>query len=209
MQIELSTFINICLGMLCIAVMVQCVRLDRALKAVTSSDMGKNVSALDAATNRAKSVLNEMKSTLSSDGVACARAVEEAKEASQELSLMVKIGSSMADRLIEAAESAPKAKAEVEAKAPAKRKAPAKSKKPAAKRKTTTSSTTRKKAHAKKASARKAAPKKPAATRRKPTPKAADATARDIKVPAKPTNGNRTLRLVGKDETAESQAAAA
>lgn len=206
MEISISTISQICLGMLCLAVMVQCVRLDRALKGINSPQMSANVKALDASTDRARAVLTELKRTLSTDGVACAKAVADAKEASDELALMVKIGGTMADRLVQAAEAAPKAAA----KPPAKKKAPAK-------KATTTKAkgtATRKKAATKKPTAKKAAPKKaaakkPAAPRRKASTKVADATAKDIKVPTKPLPGQRTLRLVGKDETAEEQAAAA
>ncbi|WP_177822626.1 DUF6468 domain-containing protein [Erythrobacter aureus] len=209
MEISISTISQICLGILCFAVMVQCVRLDRALKGINSPQMSANVKALDASTDRARAVLTELKRTLSTDGVACAKAVTDAKEASDELALMVKIGSTMADRLVQAAEAAPKAAAEppAEKKAPAKKKAAAKTastrKKPAAKKPAA------KKPAAKKAAPKKAAAKKPAAPRRKASTKVADATAKDIKVPTKPLPGQRTLRLVGKDETAEEQAAAA
>ena len=112
-----SVFTNFLVMMLCIAVLVQSVRMMRSLKAVKEGALKETVAALDAATREAKIVLGELKKTLQNDCAHNARTLVDGGKMLEELTMMIGIGNSVAERIVEASE---KAKAAAPAKAPVK-----------------------------------------------------------------------------------------
>ena len=112
-----SVFTNFLVMMLCIAVLVQSVRMMRSLKAVKEGALKETVTALDAATREAKIVLGELKKTLQTDCAHNARTLVDGGKMLEELTMMIGIGNSVAERIVEASE---KAKAAAPAKAPVK-----------------------------------------------------------------------------------------
>ena len=94
---------NLITIMLCLAVLVQSVRMMRGLDGMKTGQLSELVDALDQATNKARGVLSELKRELSTEGVANIRALEEGKEIRDELNLIVGIANAMAERLVEAA----------------------------------------------------------------------------------------------------------
>jgi hypothetical protein len=112
-----SVFTNFLVMMLCIAVLVQSVRMMRSLKAVKEGALKETVTALDAATREAKIVLGELKKTLQNDCAHNARTLVDGGKMLEELTMMIGIGNSVAERILEASDTAKKA---APAKAPVK-----------------------------------------------------------------------------------------
>lgn len=96
------TFSNLVLMLLCVAVIVQSIRLTRSFQAIRSSALNDSVAQLDRATGQAKAVLAELKTLLSTDGVAQTRAIRDGEALRDELSVMVGIGNAVAERIMEA-----------------------------------------------------------------------------------------------------------
>lgn len=94
---------NIITILFCLAVLVQSMRMMRSLKQVREGRLDHTVAALDTATASARSVLADLKQTLSIEGTANARTLGEAREVREELNIMVGIANAMAERLMEAA----------------------------------------------------------------------------------------------------------
>jgi len=103
-----SVFTNFLVMMLCIAVLVQSVRMMRSLKAVKEGALKDTVTALDNATREAKLVLGELKKTLQNDAAHNARAIVDGGKMIEELTMMIGIGNSVAERILEASGKAPK-----------------------------------------------------------------------------------------------------
>ena len=126
-----TAFTNIITILFCIAVLVQSVRMMRSLKQVREGQLDRTVGALDIATASARSVLAELKQTLSTEGAANARTLNEAREVREELNVMIGIANAMAERLIEAASAGSRQEAalvsEPEKPTKAPRKAPSRS----------------------------------------------------------------------------------
>ena len=112
-----SVFTNFLVMMLCVAVLVQSVRMMRSLKAVKEGALKETVAALDNATREAKVVLGELKKTLQNDAAHNARTLIDGGKMLEELTMMIGIGNSVAERIVEASDQAKKA---APAKAPAK-----------------------------------------------------------------------------------------
>jgi hypothetical protein len=112
-----SVFTNFLVMMLCVAVLVQSVRMMRSLKAVKEGALKETVAALDNATREAKIVLGELKKTLQNDCAHNARTLVDGGKMLEELTMMIGIGNSVAERILEASDTAKKA---APAKAPAK-----------------------------------------------------------------------------------------
>jgi hypothetical protein len=112
-----SVFTNFLVMMLCVAVLVQSVRMMRSLKAVKEGALKETVAALDNATREAKVVLGELKKTLQNDCAHNARTLVDGGKMLEELTMMIGIGNSVAERILESSE---KAKAATPAKAPVK-----------------------------------------------------------------------------------------
>ncbi|MDQ4421114.1 DUF6468 domain-containing protein [Sphingobium sp. DEHP117] len=87
------------LAILCGGVIVQTVRLMRRLRMVADGQLGEAVTALDAATREARTVLSGLRQALGGDGAAVAREVMAARELSEELRMMIGIADAMAERL--------------------------------------------------------------------------------------------------------------
>src|SRR4051812_24925114 len=96
---------NIAMMFLCAAVLLQSVRLMRALKLVRDGGFARVIETLDQSTQQARSVLSELKQTLGSCA-ATSTIIAEGKEMAEELSVMIGIANSSADRLLEAASEA-------------------------------------------------------------------------------------------------------
>lgn len=92
---------------LCIGVIVQATRMMRELKAVTNGDMSAVVTGLDRATLQASAVLADLKRTLGTDGAALAQALADGQELQEELTMLIGIANSMAERLVDAGKARP------------------------------------------------------------------------------------------------------
>lgn len=95
------------LGILCLGVMVQTVRLMRRLRLIADGRLGEAVHALDSATREARSVLAGLRQALGGDGAAVAREVMAARALSEELRVMIGIADAMAERLAESGSAEP------------------------------------------------------------------------------------------------------
>lgn len=104
MSIAMMT--NVLCMLLCLAVLVQSVRMMRSLKAVKDGALTNVVTALDKATGQARLVLSEMKATLATDCVANARAIEKAEAIREELGLLIGLADATAERITAAASAA-------------------------------------------------------------------------------------------------------
>ena len=92
---------NIVTAIFCLAVLVQSVRMMRALNAMKDGGLSEVVAALDQSTAQARGVLADLKATLGQ----CAgseRMLVEGKEISDELGVMIGIANATAERLVDA-----------------------------------------------------------------------------------------------------------
>ncbi len=96
---------NMLTMMFCTVVIVQSLRMMRALNALKRNDLGQMVSALDQATVQARLVLSELKGTLTQYSSRVGDTAR-AKAISDELRMMIDIADSTAERLVDAAASA-------------------------------------------------------------------------------------------------------
>ncbi|ATY32083.1 DUF6468 domain-containing protein [Sphingomonas psychrotolerans] len=104
---------------LCMAVLVQSVRMMRSLRTVKDGALTEVVTALEKATAGARSVLSEMKATLT-DSAQHARLVDQARGLRDELSDMIGIADAACERVVNAvglANSVRSAEADAEAEA--------------------------------------------------------------------------------------------
>ena len=99
---------NIATMALCLAVLVQSVRMMRSLKAVKDGALTDVVGALDRSTAQARGVLSELKAALV-DCAGNARVLDEGKNMADELGVMIEIANNTAERLMTAASSANRA----------------------------------------------------------------------------------------------------
>lgn len=97
---------NLVLAILCVAVVVQSVRMIQKFNALKSSDLGETVKSLDRATAQARQVLAELKQILETDGAASIRTIQSGENLREELTVMVGIGNAVAERILEAASNA-------------------------------------------------------------------------------------------------------
>ena len=97
---------NIATALFCAAVLIQSVRMMRSLKAMRHAPLSDVVAALDASTERAKTVLSEMKTMLSHGIAANGRCSEDARKLSDELRIIIEIADAAADRIVEATSAA-------------------------------------------------------------------------------------------------------
>jgi len=93
---------NLALSLLCVAVIVQTVRMISRFNALKKGDLGETVKSLDRATAQARQVLAELKEKLATDGTASIRALQSGEELREELSVMIGIGNAVAERILEA-----------------------------------------------------------------------------------------------------------
>jgi hypothetical protein len=94
---------NIVTMILCIAVLVQSVRLMRAFDTVKSGALTDVVGALDASTSEARRVLAKLTELLRGDLAITARTISEGKAMIDELTVMTGIANAIAERIVDAA----------------------------------------------------------------------------------------------------------
>ena len=99
---SIALLANVLTIILCMAVLVQSVRMMRSLRTVKDGALTQVVGALEKATTEARAVLSDMKQTLGTDCAQHARLVERARELRDELSLMTGIADAAAERIVNA-----------------------------------------------------------------------------------------------------------
>ncbi|WP_374410600.1 DUF6468 domain-containing protein [Novosphingobium colocasiae] len=103
---SVTTAINLALVLMCLLVMIQAMRMDRRIRALRDGQLERAVEALDNSTQQARLVLAELKRVLSTDAVAYGEIIEISRELRDELSLMIGVGNSVADRILDASDKA-------------------------------------------------------------------------------------------------------
>jgi ribosomal protein S13 len=93
---------NVLTIILCLAVLVQSMRMMRSLRTVKDGALTDVVKSLETATGLARAVLSDMKTTLSTDCARHARLVDQARDLRDELSDMIGIADSACERIVDA-----------------------------------------------------------------------------------------------------------
>jgi hypothetical protein len=101
-----ATFTNLIVAVLCMAVVLQSLRMKRNIDIIKSGDMAEMIKSLDIATGQAREVLARLKDVLTTDGAANVRTIASGESLRDELSVMVGIGNAVAERIMEAAAAA-------------------------------------------------------------------------------------------------------
>ncbi|WP_213982641.1 DUF6468 domain-containing protein [Sphingomonas sp. dw_22] len=91
---------NVLTMILCMAVLVQSVRMMRSLRTVKDGALTEVVGALEKATAQARTVLSDMKATLGTECAQHARLVGQARDLRDELSDMIGIADSACERIV-------------------------------------------------------------------------------------------------------------
>jgi len=112
---SLATAINLLTIVLCSAVLIQCVRMTRALNRFREADFPGTVAALEGATRHAEAVLASIKRVLAQEAEPKLAALSDARMAAEELGVMVGIANGTADRLLDASRTARKGTAKAPA----------------------------------------------------------------------------------------------
>lgn len=99
---SIALLANVLTIILCMAVLVQSVRMMKSLRTVKDGALTQVVEALQIATVQARAVLSDMKHTLGTDCARHAQLVERARELRDELNLMTGIADSAAERIVNA-----------------------------------------------------------------------------------------------------------
>jgi len=99
---SLAILANVLTMILCMAVLVQSVRMMRSLRTVKDGALTEVVGALEKATSQARAVLSDMKSTLGTECAQHARLVGQARDLRDELSDMIGIADSACERIVNA-----------------------------------------------------------------------------------------------------------
>ena len=102
-----ATTVNLVTIILCLAVLVQCARMMRSLKAFRTADLPATARALDGATKAAHGVLRELRDELSRGGEPTLKALVEARSVADELGVMIGIANATADRMLDNARGQP------------------------------------------------------------------------------------------------------
>jgi len=97
---SLAILANVLTMILCMAVLVQSVRMMRSLRTVKDGALTEVVGALEKATGQARAVLSDMKSTLGTECAQHARLVGQARDLRDELSDMIGIADSACERIV-------------------------------------------------------------------------------------------------------------
>lgn len=103
-----ANVINVVLIVVCACVFLQVARMNRRMRAFREKELAIGVKQFEEATDQARKVLAELKQVLSTDGVEQAQLIASAEEIRDELSVMVGIGNSVAERIMDAAQKASK-----------------------------------------------------------------------------------------------------
>ncbi|RSY81529.1 hypothetical protein DAH66_14900 [Sphingomonas koreensis] len=96
------TFSNALVMLLCVAVIVQTLRVSRSIHDLRATSLGDSVTQLERATGQARAVLGELRTLLANEAVAQSRGAANSEALRDELAVMVGIGNSVADRIMEA-----------------------------------------------------------------------------------------------------------
>lgn len=99
---SLAILANVLTMILCMAVLVQSVRMMRSLRTVKDGALTEVVGALEKATSQARTVLSDMKATLGTECAQHARLVGQARDLRDELSDMIGIADSACERIVNA-----------------------------------------------------------------------------------------------------------
>jgi hypothetical protein len=99
---SLAILANVLTIILCMAVLVQSVRMMRSLRTVKDGALTEVVGALEKATGQARAVLSDMKATLGTECAQHARLVGQARDLRDELSDMIGIADSACERIVNA-----------------------------------------------------------------------------------------------------------
>jgi hypothetical protein len=97
---SLAILANVLTMILCMAVLVQSVRMMRSLRTVKDGALTDVVGALEKATAQARAVLSDMKATLGTECAQNARLVGQARDLRDELSDMIGIADSACERIV-------------------------------------------------------------------------------------------------------------
>ncbi len=95
--------INAVLVVSCSAVLVQSWRMDRRMKTFREVQLAEGVNQIERATMQARRVLSDLKQLLATEGMAQSNVLASAEAMREELSMMVGIGNSVAERIMDAA----------------------------------------------------------------------------------------------------------
>jgi hypothetical protein len=114
-----ATSVNIAAILLCLAMLVQSIRLMRALDAIKAGGLAPMVAALDAATAEARRVLGHLTVLMRGDLAMTAQMLDDGKAMLDELAVMTGIGNAIAERIVEAAVTGNRGLAEAQRAAPA------------------------------------------------------------------------------------------
>lgn len=98
-----ASLINIVTIVLCGAVLVQCVRVTRALAAFRQANLPAMVHSLEAATGQAETVLGQMRDVLRHEAEPKMQLLSQGNAVAEELGVMIGIANATADRLLESA----------------------------------------------------------------------------------------------------------
>jgi hypothetical protein len=96
---------NLVMAVLSAAMFVQSIRLLRGFQQLRASGLNEVVEALQRATAEASTVLEKLQHTLASDVGASRKSLEEAMTLRDELSIMVEMGDSTAERIVAAVDN--------------------------------------------------------------------------------------------------------
>ncbi len=106
-----ATTVNIAAILLCLAVLVQSIRLMRALDAIKAGGLAPMVAGLEAATAEARRVLGHLTVLMRGDLAVTAQTLGDGKAILDELAVMTGIGNAIAERIVEAAAAGNRAQA--------------------------------------------------------------------------------------------------
>ena len=106
------TFSNAMVMLLCVAVIVQTLRVSKSIRDLRAISLNDSVAQLERATGQARAVLGELRTLLVNEAVAQSRGAANSEALRDELAVMVGIGNSVADRIMEAVAAQNEAKAE-------------------------------------------------------------------------------------------------
>lgn len=98
--ISLPLIANLVMAILSSAMLVQSVRLLRSFRQIRTSGLADVVSALDRSTSEARTVLTELRITLSTEMGANQKTVTEAMALRDELAMMTEMGNATAERIL-------------------------------------------------------------------------------------------------------------
>lgn len=94
-----TLLVNSLLAILCVAVLVQSVRVQRSFQALKASGLPEMVGALDRSTADARAMLSQLTAALREEGKAGSGVLSDGRLVREELTVMVGIANAVAERL--------------------------------------------------------------------------------------------------------------